>query len=72
MTSIKKTDCPLWQKGVKRTRKIITLQTKMLVIRKMEAGEKRANVFIFFCLAPATVIFFLVSSEPRPGLSLAK
>ena len=43
MTSIKKTDCPL-QKGVKRTRKTVTLETKMLVIRKMEAGEKRANM----------------------------
>jgi len=44
MTSIKKTDCLLLQKGVKRTRKTVTLETKMLVIRKTEAGEKRANV----------------------------
>ena len=44
MTSIKKTDCTLLQKGVKRTRKTLTLQTKMLVIRKMEAGEKRGNL----------------------------
>jgi len=44
MTSINKTDCPLLQKGVKRTRKTLTLETKMLVIRKMEAGEKPANL----------------------------
>jgi len=40
MTSIKMTDCPLMQKGVKRTRNIVTLETKMLVIRKMEAGKE--------------------------------
>jgi hypothetical protein len=39
--STKKTDFPLLQKGVKRTRKTVTLETKMLVIRKMGAGEKR-------------------------------
>ena len=44
MRSIKKTDCPLLQKGVKRTRKIVSLETKMLVIRKIEAGKKRANL----------------------------
>jgi len=44
MTSIKKTDCPLLQKGVKRSRKTVTLETKILVIRKMEAGEKRADL----------------------------
>jgi len=44
MTSIKKTDFPLLQKGVKGTRKTLTSETKMLVIRKIEAGEKRANV----------------------------
>jgi len=43
-TSIKKTDCPLLQKGMKRTRKTVTLESKFLVIRKMEAGEKRANL----------------------------
>jgi len=37
---IKKTDIFL-QKGMK-TKKTVTLQTKMLVIRKMEAGEKPA------------------------------
>jgi len=44
MTPIEKTDVLFSQKGVKRTRKTVTLQTKMLVIRKMEAGEKRANL----------------------------
>jgi hypothetical protein len=44
MTSIKKTDCPLLQQEVKRTRNTVTLETKMLVIRKMEAAEKRANL----------------------------
>ena len=34
---------PSFAKRVKRTRKTVTLETKMLVIRKMEAGEKRAN-----------------------------
>jgi hypothetical protein len=31
---------------VKRTRKTVTLETKMLVIRKMEAGEKRKLKFM--------------------------
>jgi len=44
VTYIKKTDCPHLQKCVKRTRKTVTLETKMLEIRKMEAGEKRANL----------------------------
>jgi len=44
MLSIKKTDCPLLQKGMKRTRKGLTLETEILVIRKMEAGKKHANV----------------------------
>ena len=44
MTSIKKTDFPLLQKEVKRTRKTLTLETRMLVIRKMEAGQKCADV----------------------------
>jgi len=72
MTSIRKTDCPLLQKGVKRTGKTVTLETKMLVIRKMEAGEKHANVCSSLSLAPAAVTFLLVSSETRPGPSLAK
>ena len=33
-TSIKKTDCPLMQKRVKRTRKTVTLENKMLLIKK--------------------------------------
>jgi len=44
MTSIKETDCPVLQKGVKKTRKTVTLQTKMLVIKKMAAGKKHANI----------------------------
>ena len=72
LIKIKKRDCPLLQKGVKRTRKVVTLETKMLVIRKMGAGEKHANVGSSLSLAPATVTFFLVSSEPRSGPSLAK
>ena len=55
MTSIKKTDCPLLQNGVKRTKKTVTLETKMLVITKMETGEKRANVCSSLGLAPATI-----------------
>jgi len=43
-TSIKKTESPLLQKRAKRTRKTVTLETKMLMIRTMEAGEKRANL----------------------------
>jgi len=72
MMSIKKTKFPLLQKGVKKTRKTLTLKTKILVIRKMEAGEERANVCSSLGLAPATVTFFLMSSEPRAGPSLAK
>jgi len=61
--SIKKTDCPLLHKGVKRTRKTVTLETKMLVIRKMEAGEKRANVCSSFGLALASVSTNMVNAE---------
>jgi hypothetical protein len=55
MTSIKKTDCLLLQKGVKRTRKIVTLETKISVIRKIKAGENRANFRSSLGLLPATV-----------------
>jgi hypothetical protein len=44
MTYIKKTECPHLQKGMKRTKRTVTLDTKMLVNRKVEAGEKRANL----------------------------
>ena len=54
--SIKKTDYSLLQKGAKRTRKTVTSETKVLVIRKMEAGEKRANVCSSLSLAPATIM----------------
>ena len=63
MTSIKKTDCPLLKKRVKRTRKTVTLETKMLVIRKMEAGEKRGNVCSSLGLAPATVSTIMANAE---------
>ena len=46
MTPIKKTDFPLLQKGVKITRETVTLETKILVIEKMEAGERRANFWL--------------------------
>jgi len=51
------------QKGVKRTGKTVTLKTKMLVIRKMEAGEKRANVCSSLGLTPATVSTVMVNAE---------
>jgi len=72
MSSTKKTDGPLLQKGIKRTRKSLTLQTEILGIRKMEAGKKCANVRTSLSLALATITFFLMSSEPRHGPSLAK
>jgi hypothetical protein len=58
MTSIKKTGLPLLQKGVKRTKKTLTLETKVLVIKKMEAGKKRANV----CSSSAWLWLLLHSS----------
>jgi hypothetical protein len=63
MMSVKKTGCPVLHKGVKRTRKTVTLETKMLVIRKMEAGEKRVNVCSSLGLAPATVSAIMVNAE---------
>jgi len=63
MTSIKETDCPVLQKGVKRTRKTVTLETKLLVIRKMEAGEKHANICSSLGLALATVSTIMVNVE---------
>jgi len=63
MTSIKRTDCPLLPKGVRRTKKNVTLETKILVIRKKEAGKKRANVGSSHGLAPATVSTVTVNAE---------
>ena len=40
---------------MKKTRNTVTLETKILVFRKMEAGEKCANVCSSFGLSPATV-----------------
>jgi hypothetical protein len=55
MKSVKKMDCLILQKGSKRTRKVVTLDNKMLMIRKIKAGENRANFFSSLGLAPATV-----------------
>jgi CENP-B N-terminal DNA-binding domain. len=62
-TSIKKTDYPLLQKGMKTTRKTVTLDTKMIVIRKMEAGEKRCKICNSLGLAPATVSIIMAKGE---------
>jgi hypothetical protein len=45
----------LLQKREQRTRKTVTLETKVLVIRKMEAGENYANVCSSLGLAQTTV-----------------
>jgi hypothetical protein len=63
MTSIRKTYCPLQQKGVKRTRKAVTLETKMLVIRRMDAGKTRANVCSALGVAPAAVSPIIANAE---------
>jgi len=63
MMSIKKTAYPLLQKGVNRTKKTVTLETKMLVIRKMEAGEKCANVYSSLGLAPVIVSTVMANAE---------
>jgi len=48
---------------MKRTRKTVTLETKMLVIRKMEAGEKCANVCISVSLASDNVLTIMGNAE---------
>jgi len=48
---------------MRRTRKTITLETKMLVIRKMEADEKHANVCSSLGLAPSTVSTIMTNAE---------
>ena len=63
MTSIKKANFFLLQKGVKRTRKTVTLDTKLLVLTKMETGEKRANVCSSLVLAPATLSTIMANAE---------
>jgi hypothetical protein len=63
MLSIKKTAYPLLQKGVNRTRKNATSETKMLVIGKMEAGEKCANVYSSLGLALVTVSTVMANTE---------
>jgi hypothetical protein len=61
--STKKTDCPSLQKGVKRTRKAVNLETNMLVIRKMETGEKRASICRSLGLAPVIVSTVMTNGE---------
>jgi len=56
MMSIEKTDCPLLQKGVKRTRKTVTLENKMFVTRKMEAGKKSVCSSLSMALATVSTI----------------
>ena len=53
------------QKEVKRARKTATLETEMLVNRKMEAGEKRANICRSFGLAPTTVSTLMANTEKK-------
>jgi hypothetical protein len=64
MTSVKKTDRPLLQNVVKSTSTTVASGTKMLVIRKMEAGEKRA-VCSFLNLPPATVPTIMANGEKK-------
>jgi len=64
MTPIKKkTGCPLLQKAAKRTRETVTLLTTMLVIIKMEAGEKRDNVYSSLGLPPAILSTIMANAE---------
>jgi hypothetical protein len=51
------------QKGVKRTRKSLTLETKILEIRKMHVNEKRANVCSSLGLALAIVSTIMAKGE---------
>jgi hypothetical protein len=50
-------------KRSEKTWKTVTLGTKMVVIRKMEAGEKRANAFSSLGLALATVLTVMANAE---------
>ena len=63
--SIKKTDYPLLQKGAKRIRTTVTLENKILVFRKTETGEKRANVCSSLGLASATVSTIMANAEKK-------
>ena len=54
---------------MKGTRATVTLVTKMLAIRKMEAGEKRANVRSSLGLAPATVSTTMANAEKLKQLA---
>jgi hypothetical protein len=48
---------------VKRSRKSLTLETKILEIRKMGVNEKCANVCSSLGLAPATVSTIMAKGE---------
>ena len=50
-----KTDCPFFRKEVKKTKKNVTLETKILVIRKKVADKKLVNIFSSLGLTPPTV-----------------
>ena len=67
MISNKKTDCSLLQKGAKIIRKTVTLHTKISVIRKMEAGDKR-KVCSSPGLAPATVSIIMANAKKKKSL----
>jgi hypothetical protein len=51
------------EKGVESTRNALTLETKMLVNRKMGACEKRARVCSSLGLAPDTVSIRTANAE---------
>jgi len=51
------------KRNEKKARKTVTLETQILVIRKMEAGEKRAIVCSSLGLAPATMSTIMTNAE---------
>jgi hypothetical protein len=63
MTSIKKDKLSFFARSSEKTRKIVALETKMLVIRKMEAGEIRANVRSSLDFVPTTVSPIMTHAE---------
>ena len=54
---------PCFAKSNEKNKETVTLETKMVVIRIMEAGEKRADVCSSLSLAPATVSTIMVNTE---------
>ena len=51
------------KRNEKKARKTVTLETQILVIRKMEAGEKCANVYSSLGLAPVIVSTVMANAE---------